>query len=120
VDLEDEADIEDEVRDIEEKIDWKPSVEPIYDVTVTTDIAYGQGETAGGGTFDDLLLDLYVPVVEGQDRFPLVVTIHGGGFNGGSKAKTAFVSDQFAQRGYIVASINYRLSGDDPVPSARV
>ncbi|HUW02732.1 MAG TPA: carboxylesterase family protein [Acidimicrobiales bacterium] len=60
-----------------------------------------------------------MPDVEGQDRFPLVVTIHGGGFQGGSKASTAFVSNQFAQRGYIVASINYRLNGDDPVPSSR-
>ncbi|MCH7790492.1 MAG: alpha/beta hydrolase [Acidobacteria bacterium] len=99
---------------------WKPSVDPIYSVTVISDVVYGQGEVDGGGTFDDLLLDLYVPDVEGQDRFPLVVTIHGGGFNGGSKAKTAFVANQFAQRGYIVASINYRLSGDDPVPSSRV
>lgn len=99
---------------------WKPSVDPIYGVTLTSNIVYGQGEVDGGGAFDDLLLDLYVPNVEGQDRFPLVVTIHGGGFNGGSKAKTAFVANQFAQRGYIVASINYRLSGDDPVPSSRV
>tara|TARA_Y100000294_G_scaffold68749_1_gene65131 strand:+ start:41 stop:1087 length:1047 start_codon:yes stop_codon:yes gene_type:complete len=111
--VEDEADIEDEYG-------WKPSVDPIYSVTVISDIVYGQGEVEGGGTLDDLLLDLYVPDVEGQDRFPLVVTIHGGGFNGGTKANTAFVSDQFAQRGYIVASINYRLSGDDPVPSSRV
>lgn len=89
-------------------------------MTVTDDIVYGQGEVAGGGVFDDLLLDLYVPDVEGQERFPLVVTIHGGGFRGGSKANTAFVSNEFAQRGYIVASIDYRLSGDDPVPSSRM
>lgn len=108
------------VLDIEDEVDWKPSVDPVYDVTVSADVVYGQGEVDGGGSFDDLLLDLYVPTVEGQDRFPLVVTIHGGGFNGGSKANTAFVADQFAQRGYIVASINYRLSGDDPVPSTRV
>ena len=99
---------------------WKPSVDPIYSVTVMSNVVYGQGEVDGGGTFDDLLLDLYVPNVPGQDRFPLVVTIHGGGFNGGSKANTAFVAHQFAQRGYIAASINYRLSGDDPVPSSRV
>jgi dienelactone hydrolase len=99
---------------------WKPSVDPIYDVTVISDIVYGQGEVDGGGTFEDLLLDLFIPEVEGQDRFPLVVTIHGGGFRGGSKTSTAFVADQFAQRGYIAASIDYRLSGDDPVPSSRV
>lgn len=108
------------VADTDIESDWTPSVDPIHAVTVTSDIVYGQGETGGGGTLTDLPMDLYVPDVEGQDRFPLVVTIHGGGFNGGSKATTAFVSDQFAQRGYIVASLNYRLSGDDPVPSSRV
>ncbi len=99
---------------------WKPSVDPIYSVTKIPNVVYGQGEVNGGGTFADLLLDLYIPDVEGQDRYPLVVTIHGGGFNGGSKAKTAFVANQFAQRGYIVAAINYRLSGSDPIPSSRV
>lgn len=59
---------------------WKPSVDPIYTVTKFSDVVYGQGEVNGGGTFADLLLDLYVPNVEGQDRFPSVVTIHGGGF----------------------------------------
>jgi acetyl esterase/lipase len=99
---------------------WKPSLTPVYDVTVIPNVVYGQGEVNGGGTFDDLLLDLYVPQVAGQKRFPLVVTIHGGGFNSGSKAKTAFVANQFVQRGYIVAAINYRLIGDDPVPSRRM
>lgn len=103
-----------------EAVGSRPSVDPVYDVTVTTDVVYGQGEVGGGGVLADLLLDLYVPSVEGQDRLPLVVTIHGGGFRGGSKDSVAFVSDQFAQRGYVVASINYRLAGDDPVPSGRL
>jgi len=46
----------------------EPSVDPIYSVTVLSNVVYGQGEVDGGGTFDDLLLDLYVPNVEGQDR----------------------------------------------------
>lgn len=81
-------------------------------------MVYGQGEVDGGGSVD-LLLDLYVPSVSGQDTFPLVVTIHGGGFSAGSKDNTAFVSDRFAQRGYIVAAIDYRLSGDLPVLTDR-
>ena len=105
---------------LDEEPGWKPSVDPIYEVAVTPDVVYGQGEVDGGGTSADLLLDLYVPDVDGQDTFPLVVTIHGGGFNGGSKDATAFVSGQFAQRGYIVASIDYRVSGDAPVPTSRV
>jgi alpha-beta hydrolase superfamily lysophospholipase len=106
--------------ELDEEPAWKPSVDPIYEVVVTPDVVYGQGEVNGGGTSADLLLDLYVPDVDGQDTFPLVVTIHGGGFNGGSKDATTFVSEQFAQRGYIVASIDYRVTGDAPVPTSRV
>ena len=106
--------------EVDEEPVWKPSVGPIYEVAVTPDVVYGQGEINGGGAFADLLLDLYIPDVDGHDTFPLVVTIHGGGFIGGSKVATAFVSNQFAQRGYIVASIDYRLSGDAPVPTSRV
>jgi len=97
---------------------WRPSLSRTYDVTVTKDVVYGQGEVEGGG-FTDLLLDLYVPAVSGQDTFPLVVTIHGGGFSAGSKDNTAFESERFAQRGYIVAAIDYRLSGDAPVLTSR-
>jgi len=98
---------------------WKPELTPTYDVTVISDVVYGQGEVDGGGTFDDLMLDLYIPTVEGQDLFPLVVVIHGGGFTGGSKSGSKFVqwADGFASRGYLVASIDYRLVGDDPIPS---
>lgn len=50
------------------------------------------------------------------------MVIHGGGFVSGSKSQSNVVAwaQAFAQRGYIVASIEYRLQGDDPIPSARV
>jgi len=54
-----------------------------------------------------LLLDLYV--LKGATRpLPLIVWIHGGAWRGGSKDRCPAL--RFSERGYVVASINYRLS----------
>lgn len=101
---------------------WPSFAEETYDVVVTEDIVYGQGEVGGGGSFVDLRLDLYAPQDAGQSTFPLVVVVHGGGFSGGSKSQGNVVdwAHGFAARGYLVASIDYRLMGMNPAPSARV
>ena len=102
---------------------WAPSfTNDTYAVVVTSEIVYGRGEVGGGGTFTDLELDLYTPQGTGQTALPLVVAVHGGGFVGGSKSEGAVVgwAQGFAERGYLVASIDYRLAGTNPVPSARV
>jgi len=57
-----------------------------------------------------LKMDLFTPVSE--KSLPLIVFIHGGAFYSGDKDQhTAFCS-LLAQRGYIVANINYRLGFD--------
>ncbi len=52
-------------------------------------------------------LDLYVPKSDGQ--LPLIIWVHGGGWEGGSKAGGGPSLD-LLRKGYAVASINYRLS----------
>lgn len=62
-------------------------------------------------------LDLYLPET-GEGPFPLVVFIHGGAWFGGDKAdgqEAAWVT--LRSQGYAVASINYRLSGEEPHPA---
>jgi acetyl esterase/lipase len=58
-------------------------------------------------------LDLYLPknYQTATQPFPLIIVIHGGGWIGGSKDSAKFVewSRFFAENGYAVASINYRL-----------
>jgi dienelactone hydrolase len=101
-----------------------PWATPTYSCTLEQDVVYGQGQVAGG--MKDLKLDLYIPDViplEGTtNQFPLMVIIHGGGFTGGDKAQNHMFEYalEYAERGWLVASINYRLFGDDPTPSARV
>lgn len=105
-----------------EVLRWPSFPARTYDVVVTEDIVYGRGEVDGGGSFVDLLLDLYTPQGTGQAELPVVVVVHGGGFRGGSKTQGNVVdwARGFAARRYLVASIDYRLSGMDPVPSSRV
>jgi dienelactone hydrolase len=103
-----------------------PFSTPYYTYTVQSDIVYGQGEVNGGGTFKDLKLDIYIPDIPppetGTNQMPLMVMLHGGGFTSGNKASPDVVSAarEYAQRGWLVASINYRKIPSNPVPSARV
>jgi len=57
-------------------------------------------------------LDIYLPAT-GDGPFPVIISIHGGAFMFGDKAdgqEQAML--QGLNRGYAVASINYRLSGE--------
>jgi acetyl esterase/lipase len=53
------------------------------------------------------VLDLYVP--KGDGPFPLIVWVHGGAWQAGSK-ESGGQALRFVSQGYAVASINYRLS----------
>lgn len=74
------------------------------------DLEYARPETG------PLLLDLHLPTTGGP--FPLVVWIHGGAFRSGSKARIWYkpILNQ-TQRGYAVASLDYRLSGTAKFPA---
>jgi len=58
----------------------------------------------------NLKLDVYMPD-QGQGPFPLVIWIHGGGWQGGSKNNPGNHVTALTTKGYVVASIDYRLSG---------
>lgn len=64
-------------------------------------------------------MDVYLPN-GGAGSFPLLIVIHGGGFALGDKTgpELALVLEPAISRGYAVASINYRLSGEAVFPAA--
>ena len=63
-------------------------------------------------------LDLYLPTT-GAGPFPLVVWIHGGGFSGGTKTLADDApARRLADRGFAIASLEYRLSGEARFPAA--
>lgn len=63
-------------------------------------------------------LDLYLPDVPGKK--PLLVLVHGGGFLlGDSQTRQAqWMYRYFRQKGYVCASVNYRLAQEAPYPAA--
>ena len=62
-------------------------------------------------------LDLYVPE-KSDGHVPIIVWIHGGGWVAGDKREGGTpASAGYTKRGYAVASINYRLSGDAIFPA---
>ena len=71
------------------------------DVVVDESITYGKaGET-------ELKLDLARP--EGDGPFPAIVFIHGGGWYQGSRQGYGAQIQEAARRGYVAATISYRL-----------
>ncbi len=59
---------------------------------------------------DQQKLDLFVPE-KAAGPTPLIVWIHGGAWVSGDKADNPPLRRGYVQRGYAVASLNYRLSG---------
>jgi acetyl esterase/lipase len=82
-------------------------------VDVTSNIAYGQAIDEFGQP-ETLLLDLYQPAGDTLPDRPVVIFVHGGGFTGGSKTSPDGVAyaRSMARRGFVSASINYRLRED--------
>ena len=62
-------------------------------------------------------LDIYLPY-EGKGPYPVIVSIHGGGYNTGDKVGPDLLSAwEGLKRGYAVVSVNYRLSGEAVFPA---
>ena len=91
---------------------WKPPMAVIRWVKrKLLDIPYGSKSK-------NQSLDLYLPET-GSGPFPLLIHIHGGGFAMGDKRDDhmdAYLTG--IRRGYAVASIEYRLSGEAIFPAA--
>lgn len=63
-----------------------------------------------------LPLDLYLPE-KAEGKLPVIVWIHGGGWMGGTKENCLAVRTGFVQKGYAVASVEYRLSSEAIFPA---
>ena len=86
-------------------------LQPVFGSTAkTANVVYGSA-TNVRGVLETLAMDVYQPQGDTLSARPLVIFIHGGGFVGGDKGTSQFVTlwQEFAKRGYVTASINYRL-----------
>jgi acetyl esterase/lipase len=86
-------------------------IDPVFgSTTVTSDLVYGTAIHHDEPY--ELKLDLHEPAGDLAEQRPLVVWIHGGSFQTGDPAGPLelYMADALARRGYVVASIGYRLA----------
>jgi acetyl esterase/lipase len=86
---------------------------PVFSAsTITKNIVYGNALTYKNIS-KILKLDFYEPTGDILNKRPLIIYMHGGGFTDTNQTKSfphiAMLCDSFAHRGYIVASLDYRL-----------
>jgi acetyl esterase/lipase len=97
-------------------------IDPIYGVSITSDIVYASGNTMGGPIL--LKLDIYRPTNIGQGAVPAlspaVVLQDGGAWTSASKdhERVTTPAIYMAQRGYTAIVANYRQINDNPVVGA--
>ncbi len=84
--------------------------QPPEGVVVLSDIEYSR---VGGR----MAMDVVMPA-EGVGPFPTVVCIHGGGFRAGKREGYLPLAYELARRGYVAATVSYRLSPMAQFPAA--
>ena len=79
-------------------------------VIVEQNIVYGQAfdEYDTQATID-LKLDRYTPSGDSATDRPVIIWAHAGGYTSGDKANDSVMMSDWAKRGFVTASINYRL-----------
>ena len=58
---------------------------------------------------DCLYLNIWTPAKSADDRLPVMVWIHGGGFDHGTGAASGYDGENLASKGAVVVTINYRV-----------
>jgi len=84
-------------------------IEEIFDeVTVTSGVQYGASVDVFGNE-KNLSMDIYEPAGDTQTKRPVIILAHGGSFIFGDRSLMAAACTDFAKKGYVAASIDYRL-----------
>ncbi|PFR27561.1 lipase [Bacillus cereus] len=78
-------------------------------VIVKKDIVYDKDG------LDNSILDIYSPK-DANEKLPVIMWIHGGGFLSGSKEQTQEYGMALANAGYVVANINYAIAPHQKYP----
>lgn len=79
-------------------------------------VVYGNANNFSGSP-QDLKMNIFQPIGDTVSNRPLLVFAHGGSFVGGSRylPDVTYLATEFAKRGYVCISIQYRLGVDPQV-----
>lgn len=83
------------------------------DVVIEADIAYRPGDSKAWR------LDLVRPKKNSDRARAGIIFVHGGGWRNGDKRAGTFLRGaiEYAQKGYVCITVNYRLTGEAPFPA---
>lgn len=90
-------------------------VDKIFDnVDRTSDLIFGAGARTNGS--QSLEMDIYIPRGDTETQRPVLILAFGGGFTTGFRRDPLIstIATDFAQRGFVTASIDYRLFEQTP------
>lgn len=81
----------------------------IFSNTTKSTVKYGENINPGrGGILEELYMDVYEPVSDTISKRPLILLAHGGSFQTGSKNDLVSVCQDFAGKGFVSVSMDYR------------
>lgn len=81
------------------------------EIRVDSNLIYGIAKNYFTGVNDTLLMNVYYPdtVADTMNARPFILLIHGGAFLGGNMHDMDYQCMEFARRGFVTATISYRL-----------
>ena len=90
----------------------------IFTVDTTNNVVYGSSQTVNNTT-QILKMNIYEPMSDTASIRPVIIFAHGGSFLGGNKtdADQVALCNAFAKRGYVCATIDYRIGWGFPIDS---
>src|ERR1041385_5695197 len=89
----------------------------IVPVALGADIRWEEGIEYSNPADQHLKMNMASPK-DATGRLPAVICIHGGGFRAGTRDGYNALCKQLAERGYVAATVSYRLSPAAHFPAA--
>lgn len=83
-------------------------IDDVFSDVIKTTLTYGQNTTASGGT-QQLKMDIYEPEGDDVEMRPVIILAFGGSFVFGHRNDMKSYCEAFARKGYVAATIDYRL-----------
>ncbi len=97
------------ITDIDETPGGTRYEDVVFDAAVPQlGVQFGEGIVSGGTT--PLLMDIYTPFGDTETNRPVVIWAFGGSFVSGDREQLMLFAENYAQRGYVSANIDYRLN----------